>query len=140
MKKNNRPIIVLTVVMIVILIINIMSAQNTCNYIIEDTSLKCIIIGTFGITDIFYFIGKNLYILIYVIILLFILKKRKKETNYSEMSSETEVTENIATNQNKRSSNEKYINSNYSAKEIGLFTFIICIIITFILLIFLLNK
>ena len=80
MRKNNRAIIILTIIMIIILVINIMDAQNICNYYIKDSSFNCIIKNALGLTDIFYFIGRNLYIIIDIILLLFIFKKNKNKS------------------------------------------------------------
>lgn len=140
MKNNNKPLIVLTIIIIIIFSINIMSAQNTCNYYIGNSSFDCIIKNAFGLTDIFYFIGKNIYIIIYIIILSSILKRRKKKLKYDKILNNSEVTESITTKQNKILQNKKYTNINYSISDIGLFVFIICMMIVIILLAFWLEK
>ena len=138
MRKNNRAIIILTIIMIIILVINIMDAQNICNYYIKDSSFNCIIKNALGLTDIFYFIGKNLYIIIYIIILLFIFKKNKNKIKHKKAQHKEKAT--IANYKSQNSLKKEYIDFNYSIKEIGLFIFIICMIIAFILLIFLFSK
>lgn len=140
MRKDNRAIIVLTVVMIIILIINIMDAQNTCNYIIKDSSLKCITIETFGLTDIFYFIGKNLYIIIYAIILMYTFRKRKISINNQKTLVEENKIKKIVNNQTIDSLNKENTNVSYTLKDVYLYIFIICMIIAAILLSALLIK
>lgn len=140
MRKDNRAIIVLTVVMIIILIINIMDAQNTCNYIIKDSSLKCITIETFGLTDILYFIGKNLYIIIYAIILMYTFRKRKISINNQKTLVEENKIKKIVNNQAIDSLNKENTNVSYTLKDIYLYIFIICMIIAAILLSALLIK
>ena len=140
MRRNNRTIIILTIIMVIILIVNIMDAQNICNYYIKDSSFNCIIKNALGLTDIFYFIGKNLYIIIYIIIMLFIFKKSKNKIKHKKVPNKEKEIENITDYKNTNLLKKECIDSNYSIKEIGLFIFIICMIIAFILLIFLFSK
>ena len=114
MRKNNRAIIILTIIMIIILVINIMDAQNICNYYIKDSSFNCIIKNALGLTDIFYFIGKNLYIIIYIIILLFIFKKNKNKIKHRKVQHKEKAT--IENYKIQNSLKKEYIYSNYSIK------------------------